>query len=154
MPGGWKPTRCGLAVAGLTSMLFPSSGAALMHIKSASGTCIAARSRQAPYNAAAVSSRSRAALTRGGALKSHIMDAWSRPSCVLLAACVCWIALAATPARAQAWPAKPIRFIVPFPPGGATDVLTRTIAPKLAEAFGQQVVVDNRSGAGGIGRNR
>jgi len=64
---------------------------------------------------------------------------------VLLAACV-----ASAPAGAQTWPSKPIRFIVPFPPGGATDVLTRTIAPKLADTLGQQVVVDNRAGAGGM----
>src|SRR5215210_3633727 len=58
--------------------------------------------------------------------------------------------LGATSTHAQTWPSKPIRFIVPFPAGGATDVLTRTIAPKLAEALGQQVVVDNRAGAGGM----
>jgi tripartite-type tricarboxylate transporter receptor subunit TctC len=78
------------------------------------------------------------------------MDPRSRLSRAWLAALGCLSALAAAPASAQAWPAKPIRFIVPFPPGGATDVLTRTIAPKLAEGFGQQVVVDNRSGAGGM----
>jgi tripartite-type tricarboxylate transporter receptor subunit TctC len=59
-------------------------------------------------------------------------------------------ALASSSAFSQAWPAKPIRFIVPFPPGGATDVLARTIAPKLGEGLGQQVIVDNRAGAGGM----
>jgi tripartite-type tricarboxylate transporter receptor subunit TctC len=52
-------------------------------------------------------------------------------------------------ALAQAYPAKPIRIIVPFPPIGAADLLTRTIGQKLAEAWGQQVIVDNRPGAGG-----
>jgi tripartite-type tricarboxylate transporter receptor subunit TctC len=78
------------------------------------------------------------------------MDARSRSFCAWLVMLACLSTLAPTPADAQAWPAKPIRFIVPFPPGGATDVLTRTIAPKLADALGQQVVVDNRSGAGGM----
>ena len=48
------------------------------------------------------------------------------------------------------WPSRPIRFIVPFPPGGGTDVNARIIAPRLAAALGQQVVVENRTGAGGM----
>ena len=50
---------------------------------------------------------------------------------------------------AQTYPAKPVRIIVPFPPVGAADLLTRTIGQKLTEAWGQQIIVDNRPGAGG-----
>jgi tripartite-type tricarboxylate transporter receptor subunit TctC len=55
----------------------------------------------------------------------------------------------AATAQAQAWPAKPVRFIVPFPPGGSTDVAARTVADKLTRSLGQQVLVDNRGGGGG-----
>ena len=53
-------------------------------------------------------------------------------------------------ALAQAWPAKPIRLVVPYPPGGSTDLLARTIGQKVGEALGQQIIVDNRAGAGGM----
>jgi tripartite-type tricarboxylate transporter receptor subunit TctC len=52
-------------------------------------------------------------------------------------------------AHAQTWPTKPVRMIIPFPPGGTTDILARVAAQKLSEAFGQQVVPDNRAGAAG-----
>ena len=55
----------------------------------------------------------------------------------------------AQPAQAEKWPDKAVRVIVPFPPGGTTDVVARTLAPKLSEDYGQQFVVDNRGGAGG-----
>ena len=63
-------------------------------------------------------------------------------------------ASAAAPLPAQTWPVKPIRLIVPYSPGGTADLLGRGIARKLSESLGQQVIVENRTGAGGgIGAN-
>ncbi len=55
---------------------------------------------------------------------------------------------AATPA--QSYPSKPIRLVIPYTPGGPTDLVGRALAQRLQAAFGQQVVVDNRAGAGGV----
>ena len=52
-------------------------------------------------------------------------------------------------AAAQSFPAKPVRLVITYPPGGSTDVVGRALAAKLTDALGQQVVVDNRGGAGG-----
>ena len=57
--------------------------------------------------------------------------------------------LAASPVLSQAYPSKPVRMLVPFSPGSASDILARLIGPKLNEAWGQQFVVDNRPSAGG-----
>jgi tripartite-type tricarboxylate transporter receptor subunit TctC len=59
------------------------------------------------------------------------------------------LALASLQAQGQAWPARPVRFVVSFPPGGVHDSVTRLLAPQLGEALGQPIVVDNRPGAGG-----
>ncbi|RPI45140.1 MAG: tripartite tricarboxylate transporter substrate binding protein [Betaproteobacteria bacterium] len=60
------------------------------------------------------------------------------------------MALAASPALAQDYPVKPIRWIIPYAPGGATDITARIMAPHLTQALGQQVVVENRAGGAAI----
>ena len=58
-------------------------------------------------------------------------------------------AMAALPAIAQSWPAKPVKFVVPFPPGGSVDPLARLLSVRLTEALGQQFIVENKPGASG-----
>jgi tripartite-type tricarboxylate transporter receptor subunit TctC len=64
------------------------------------------------------------------------------------------LALATALAQAQAYPAKPVRLIIPFPPGGSNDLVGRAVAAQLGERLGQSVIIDNRGGGGGtIGMN-
>ena len=65
-------------------------------------------------------------------------------------ACAGLIARASTPASAAEFPTRPVRFVVASTPGGALDVLSRLVGPKLTEKWGQPIVIDNRAGAGGI----
>ncbi|HET7835474.1 MAG TPA: tripartite tricarboxylate transporter substrate binding protein [Variovorax sp.] len=79
----------------------------------------------------------------------NFSPAHSRRAALALAASAA-LALLAGPAAAQStWPTKTVRIVVPFAPGGTTDILARAVAPELSRAFGQQFIVDNRAGAGG-----
>jgi tripartite-type tricarboxylate transporter receptor subunit TctC len=73
-----------------------------------------------------------------------IFTTYPRASLALLA-----LILPCASVLAQNWPTKPIRLIVPFPPAGGTDIVARTVAPHLSAALGQQIVIDNKPGAGG-----
>src|SRR5207245_6857964 len=72
-----------------------------------------------------------------------------------LAFCAAWAlaglcnAQATSPGSGQAWPGKPLRFMAPFAPGGPVDIIGRLLGQKLAEPLGQQIIIDNRAGAGG-----
>ena len=63
--------------------------------------------------------------------------------------CVAALACTAIPAHAQGWPGKPLRWIVPYPPGGSVDISARPVAERVAQALGTTSVIENRAGAGG-----
>ena len=67
----------------------------------------------------------------------------------LFAAFIAGVLCAPGAAWSQAYPAKPVRVIIPFPPGGANDIMARIVFPRLSEQMGQQFIIENRSGAGG-----
>jgi len=68
----------------------------------------------------------------------------------IIAACILGLGLAAAPALAQKWPDKPVKLIIPYPPGGNVDTAARIVAPGMQEALGQPVLVENKPGAGGM----
>ena len=69
---------------------------------------------------------------------------------LLLACAGMIVAVGATPATAQDFPARPVTMVVPFPPGGAGDILSRTLAPRLEQKWGKPLVVENKPGAGSL----
>ena len=73
------------------------------------------------------------------------------PRCLIA---IAFVVLSTTTALAQGWPEKPVKIVVAYPPGGATDFLARLLADRLSANLGQAFVVENRSGGGGmIGAN-
>jgi len=64
----------------------------------------------------------------------------------LLIAALAALCLGAAPAGAQSWTSKPVRIVVPYPPGGANDIVARALQPSLSASLGQPIVIENRGG--------
>ncbi len=79
---------------------------------------------------------------------SSVVAGFSRRSFAAVAG-LAMLCVASHVAAQTAWPSKPVRIVVPFAPGGTTDILARAVAPELSKVFGQSFLVDNRAGAGG-----
>ena len=73
-----------------------------------------------------------------------------RPLTIPIAALAAVLAFAAAPALAQGYPSKPIRIVIPFPPGGGTEVVARSLGDQMSKTFGQPVVVENRPGGNSV----
>src|SRR5215213_4176692 len=70
-----------------------------------------------------------------------------RKSFLVAAVCAAVLALGGQVAHAQAWPTRPVKIVVPFPAGGATDVISRALGQRLAAELGQTFIIDNKPGA-------
>lgn len=86
-----------------------------------------------------------------GSVRGRPMVPWRAPAALAASAAAIAVAIGASPVlAAEAFPVKPVRFIVPFAAGGAADVMARTIGAQFSQAWGQTTIVDNRTGAGGL----
>src|SRR5262245_55688622 len=85
---------------------------------------------------------------------SHAIDTFFRclrhPRAALLAAALSMVALLSLPSSAAAYPERPVRIIIPLPPGGAVDIVARLLQPHLEASLGKPLIIENRPGASGI----